>query len=141
MLSIVKLNDRDRVAKFCNLERNSSIGVPMPFTLAHPIAAAPIWFGSNRRLHLPGLLVGSLVPDVEYFVALQPAGNLGHQLPGIFLQGLPCAIVLLLLVRYAFWWPFVGLLPNAWEEKIPPLRSVPWRNWGYPLNVWHCSFS
>jgi hypothetical protein len=107
----------------------------MPFTPAHMIAAAPVWFGTNRRLHLPGLLVGSMIPDIEYFVSLRPTGTLGHTLPGIFLQGLPSSIGLLLLMRYVLWQPFLRLIPNSWVVKMPLLRSMSWRNPVYLFNV------
>lgn len=95
----------------------------MPFTLAHPIAAAPIWFLSKKRLNLPGLLVGAMIPDLEYFVALQPIRMIGHTLPGIFIQGIPCAIVLLLVFRYVLLRPFLALMPLQLARRFERPRS------------------
>jgi Domain of unknown function (DUF4184) len=35
----------------------------MPFTLAHPIAALPLWLASRKRLNLLGLMVGTIVQN------------------------------------------------------------------------------
>lgn len=91
----------------------------MPFTLAHPIAAAPVWLCSKRKLNLPGLLVGSMIPDIEYFIALQPSRTIGHTLTGILIQGLPCSIALLLITRYILLRPFLALLPQGLAQRFP----------------------
>ncbi|MEW6491319.1 MAG: DUF4184 family protein [Cyanobacteriota bacterium] len=103
----------------------------MPFTLAHPIAAAPIWLCSKRRLDLPSLLVGSMIPDIEYFLALQPSRTIGHTLLGVLIQGLPCSIVLLLISRYVLMRPFLALLPRQLGQRFPTLRGY------FPLKVLH----
>lgn len=95
----------------------------MPFTLAHPIAAAPIWLCSKRRLDLPSLFVGSIIPDIEYFLTLQPHRTIGHTLPGVLIQGLPCSIVLLLVTRYVLMRPFLALLPRQLAQRFPTIRS------------------
>ena len=95
----------------------------MPFTLAHPIAAAPIWLCSKRRLDLPSLFIGSIIPDIEYFLTLQPHRTIGHTLLGVLIQGLPCSIVLLLVTRYVLMRPFLALLPRQLAQRFPTLRS------------------
>ena len=95
----------------------------MPFTLAHPIAAAPIWLCSKRRLDLPSLFVGSMIPDLEYFLTLQPHRTIGHTLLGVLIQGLPCSIVLLLVTRYVLMRPFLALLPRQLAQRFPTLRG------------------
>ena len=95
----------------------------MPFTLAHPLAAAPIWLCSKRRLHLPSLFVGSMIPDIEYFLTLQPNRTIGHTLLGILIQGLPFSIVLLLIIRYVLMRPFLALLPRKLAQRFPTPRN------------------
>jgi hypothetical protein len=107
----------------------------MPFTFAHPIAAAPIWLISRRRLHLPGLMIGTMMPDLEYFLTLRPSGTIGHTLPGVFLQGLPCGLGLLLLIQYGLAQPFLALLPNDWAQRIPSPKLVSFWRWQHLMNV------
>ncbi|MEL7228106.1 MAG: DUF4184 family protein, partial [Cyanobacteria bacterium J06576_12] len=97
----------------------------MPFTLAHPIAALPLWWGSQRRLDLTALMIGATIPDISYFIALQPVANIGHQFSGIFLEGIPSAFALLLIGKYVLWQPVMQLLPRAIAQRFP--RRCPYR--------------
>ncbi|WP_310426371.1 DUF4184 family protein [Chamaesiphon sp. VAR_48_metabat_135_sub] len=103
----------------------------MPFTLAHPIATAPIWFGSNRKLDLPSLFVGSMMPDIDYFLTLHPIKTVGHTWSGILIQGLPYSIVSLLVIRYVLACPFLAFLPEKLSRKFPPPKSY------FPLRISH----
>lgn len=69
----------------------------MPFTLAHGVAARPLWHGSGRRLPLSGVVVGSFAPDLEYLAHLDTERTIGHTLGGVFILDLPLALVLLVL--------------------------------------------
>jgi Domain of unknown function (DUF4184) len=95
----------------------------MPFTLAHPIAAAPIWFGSRRRLDLPSLIIGSMVPDLSYFLSLHPIKSVGHTLPGILMEGVPYSIGLLLISRYILMRPCLALIPQQLARHFPVPNS------------------
>ncbi|QJC52206.1 DUF4184 family protein [Paenibacillus albicereus] len=63
----------------------------MPFTFSHPLFAVPL-----RRLapslSLSGLLLGSMTPDMEYFVAMEPFRSIGHSWPGFLLLGVPLSL-------------------------------------------------
>jgi hypothetical protein len=95
----------------------------MPFTLVHPIATVPIWFGSKRKLHLASLTIGSMIPDVDYFIFLYPVKTIGHTFPGIFIQGIPYSIVLLLTIRYVMMRPCLALIPLQIARKFPPPKK------------------
>ncbi len=69
----------------------------MPFTLAHVVAARPLWRVARRSLPLSGLVVGSLAPDLEYLAHLDTERTIGHELHGVVLLDLPLALVLLAL--------------------------------------------
>jgi hypothetical protein len=113
----------------------------MPFTLAHPIAIFPIWRGSSNRLHLPGLILGSMVPDLEYFIVLQPAGTIGHTPMGILAQGIPASIGLWLLICYGLATPFIALIPlpnvHRWllQEKVDFWRRYHLINLGISIAI------
>lgn len=91
----------------------------MPFTLAHPIAILPLWQLSKHRLDLSALAIGATIPDISYFVALQPVPNIGHSLIGIVIEGVPSGVVLLLIGRYWLWKPVRSLLPSALATRVP----------------------
>ncbi|MEO0770104.1 MAG: DUF4184 family protein [Cyanobacteria bacterium J06649_4] len=95
----------------------------MPFTLSHPIAVWPLWKLSQRRLDLPALAVGAAIPDITYFIALRPVGNIGHSIPGIFLEGIPSGLLLLLLGRYFLWQPTLAILPRNISSRLLPANT------------------
>jgi hypothetical protein len=72
----------------------------MPFTLAHPAAIMPL----RRFRYLPtlALIVGSMVPDVPYFLPSWAGGVLSaidmHTLYGSIVMGIPVGLVLLAIV-------------------------------------------
>ncbi|WP_373538564.1 DUF4184 family protein [Chamaesiphon sp.] len=101
----------------------------MPFTLAHPIAAVPIWWGSKQKLHLASLAIGSMIPDADYFLFLYPSKTIGHTFHGIFIQGVPYSIVLLLVIRYVLLRPFLALIPLKLAQKFPSPKQY------FPLSI------
>jgi Domain of unknown function (DUF4184) len=107
----------------------------MPFTFAHPIAAAPIWFGSKRRLDLPSLIIGSMIPDIEYFLSLQPIKTVGHTFAGILIQGIPSSLALLLISRYMLMRPCLAILPPRLARHLPPPTSYFSLEFSYLINV------
>lgn len=94
----------------------------MPFTIAHSIAAAPIWLLSKRKLDLLALMIGTIIPDLQYFIALKPVRAIGHSLPGVFIEGVPCSLVLLLVFHYVLKYPLLALFPSQIADRLPPIR-------------------
>lgn len=110
----------------------------MPFTLSHPIAVAPLRWIMGRGVPLAALVIGAMVPDVAYFVALRPTGTLGHTAWGILVQGLPCG-----LVMYGAWVtliqaPFRATFPAAIVARWP-VREVSHVTWSLPSHTWRAS--
>lgn len=72
----------------------------MPFTFAHPAYAAPLKLLFPRRISLTGLIMGSMAPDFEYFIALEPHRTIGHSTLGLFAQALPLSFLLAWMFHY-----------------------------------------
>lgn len=94
----------------------------MPFTIAHPIAAAPIWLLSKRKLNLLAIAIGTMIPDLQYFIYLKPVRAIGHSLPGVFIEGVPYSLVLLLVFHYILKYPLLALAPSQVADRLPPMR-------------------
>lgn len=100
----------------------------MPFTVAHAAAAPPLWRLSGRRLVLSAVAVGSMAPDFEYFVHLRTHRTIGHTVPGLFLQCLPAALVVLAAWHLVVKRPLAALLP----PRLAPLAA----HAGEPFPFW-----
>ena len=70
----------------------------MPFTLAHPAAALPLW-SLIRRGYLPlaPFAIGAMAPDFEYLLRLEPYALVSHSLRGVLLYCLPGGVLTFLV--------------------------------------------
>jgi Domain of unknown function (DUF4184) len=87
----------------------------MPLTFAHPAAALPL---ARLRLPLSALVVGSMAPDLVYFLRLAPRGHFGHTLPGLFLFCLPAGLALLWTFHHVLKGPLLDLAPDAARRRL-----------------------
>jgi hypothetical protein len=99
----------------------------MPFTLAHPAAALPLWTASRRRFRLAALVLGSATPDYQYFINPgYPQGGFGHSLQGLFLICLPAGWLSLYLYDRYGRAGIQMLLPDGWRLPPAPPRNPFW---------------
>ncbi|MFB7722179.1 DUF4184 family protein [Nocardia sp. NPDC056100] len=89
----------------------------MPFTLAHPAAVLPL----ARKLWLPGLVAGSLAPDMPYYLPIGVDGELTHSPVGLPID-LLLGVALLALGRILRR-PVLSLLGRS----AAPSRTSWWR--------------
>jgi len=87
----------------------------MPFTPAHVAAAFPF---RRSRLIWSALIVGTIAPDLEYFIRLSPGGGYSHTLAGSFVLTLPLAILTLWLFHAFVKAAFVELLPHGFRCRL-----------------------
>ncbi|WP_219836740.1 DUF4184 family protein [Paenibacillus sp. R14(2021)] len=64
----------------------------MPFTFSHPLFAVPLRRIAPKWLSVTGLALGSMIPDMEYFMAMESYQTIGHSFLGFLVQGLPLSI-------------------------------------------------
>ncbi|MFF2089102.1 DUF4184 family protein [Paenibacillus sp. NPDC058174] len=84
----------------------------MPFTLSHPLFAAPLK-KVIPAFSLTGLVLGSMAPDMEYFVAMQSFRSIGHSLPGFMLLGLPLCIAIAIAYHRVLKPALPAFMPSA----------------------------
>jgi Domain of unknown function (DUF4184) len=94
----------------------------MPFTLAHPIAILPLWLVSRKQLNLLALMVGTIVPDLAYFLALRPIESFSHTLLGALTQGLLEGLILFGIVRYGLMRPLLTIVPQTIAQRCQNSR-------------------
>jgi hypothetical protein len=94
----------------------------VPFTVAHVVAAQPLWLLSKRRLPLSAVVVGSVAPDLEYLWHLDTERTIGHTLGGVFLLDLPLALGLLGLWHGLLKGPVAALVS---PRLRPPIDLAP----------------
>jgi hypothetical protein len=98
----------------------------MPFTLAHPVAALPLRGLMGGLGSAPALVIGSLTPDLVYFLPLTVTGWQSHSLAGLLWFSMPAGLIVWTAYRLVLR-PFVAaILPEALSRRLR--EPVP-RNW------------
>ncbi|WP_166242989.1 DUF4184 family protein [Paenibacillus turpanensis] len=100
----------------------------MPFTFAHPLYAAPVKRLFPRWISLTGIILGSMSPDFEYFIALEPYQSIGHTTKGLFLQAIPLSILFAFLFHYFIKRPLARNLPSVFGlDRRAYALILPWK--------------
>ncbi|MBH5319060.1 DUF4184 family protein [Paenibacillus sp. GSMTC-2017] len=94
----------------------------MPFTFAHPLYAAPLKVIKPSIISLTGIVLGSMSPDFEYFIALEPHQTIGHSTLGLLLQAIPLSLLFAFIFHY--------LLKSAIADNLPAIWSISGRAQG-----------
>lgn len=101
----------------------------MPWTLVHPAAVLPLRKLGLRYLSFGGLAVGSVSPDIGYYIGRFDLATLAHTSLGLLILCLPTGLVLFALVRVLHR-PVANMLPephrSAWMSlpQVPRLMSL-----------------
>jgi hypothetical protein len=94
----------------------------MPFTFSHPAIVVPL---AKRGLPLSALVVGSMSPDLPYFVIPSGKSNFSHSLPGVFLLDIPLGLVVLWVFHAFLKYPALSLLPRSHRGRLAPIAAQP----------------
>jgi hypothetical protein len=101
----------------------------MPFTFSHPIAVLPLAYLPKRWVSLTGLIIGSIIPDFEYFLRMRMQSDYSHTLAGVFWLDLPLAVILAFafhnIVRDVLFDNFPGFL----QSRFAVYKQFDWNSY------------
>jgi hypothetical protein len=98
----------------------------MPFTLAHPALIIPLYRALKKYTSLTGLIIGSIVPDVEYCINIVTRSVISHTFRGIFVFDFPMGIFFAICFHAFLKQVFVFQLPLFIQKKFIPYTHAPW---------------
>jgi hypothetical protein len=102
----------------------------MPFTLAHPAAVVPIYKARPRWFVFSALVIGSIIPDTEYFVRGELVSVWSHTIPGLLVYCLPVGLLLLWLYHTIQKNILLSLMPLPLQSRLAgynePFPFLPW---------------
>jgi hypothetical protein len=102
----------------------------MPFTFAHPVLIIPLRKYAPRFVSLTGLIVGSMVPDFEYFLRMKIKSSISHTPLGLLLFDLPLGILLAYLVHIPVKRSVIDALPGSWRQRLQGVAGLNWsKHW------------
>ena len=95
----------------------------MPCTLSHPAAVVPLQRFCPHGLAFPALVIGSMTPDVGYYIHRFDMASFAHTILGSFAVCLPNG-VFLLLIFYLVRKPVCFISPTPHREALSQLCSA-----------------
>jgi len=107
----------------------------MPWTLSHPAAVLPLRRLGPLSLDFPALVIGSMTPDIGYYIGHFELADLAHTLRGSFIACVPTGVVMLLFL-YVFARPVCYVLPTPHRQSLLPICPEYPKNaraWGISL--------
>jgi hypothetical protein len=96
----------------------------MPFTASHPAIILPLL--QRRVFSVSGLLMGSMVPDFEFFIRLEPQGVHGHSYLAMFWLNLPLALLCITLYHVIVRDQLILHLPSYFKKRFQPFLIFDW---------------
>lgn len=89
----------------------------MPFTFAHPAIVLPLRKVSPGYFSLTALIIGSVVPDFEYFIRMKILSEHSHTFAGLFYFDLPVGLLLYLIFVTFVRIPIITHLPMCLRQR------------------------
>lgn len=105
----------------------------MPFTFSHPAIILPFVF-NKKYFSVSGLIIGSMIPDFEYFIRMRVSAEYGHSLFGVFWFDLPLSIFFLFLFHNIIKNDLIDNLPKFFNVRFNKYKNLNWnrylkKNW------------
>ena len=92
----------------------------MPWTLSHPAAVLPFRRLSPWSLDFAALVIGSMTPDIGYYIGNFALADLAHTLRGTFVACVPTGVIMLFIL-YVFSRPVCHSFPEPHRTSLQPL--------------------
>jgi len=106
----------------------------MPFTFAHPAIIFPLTYLPKKWFSLTGLIIGSMIPDFEYFLRMRIQSNYSHTLNGLFWFDLPLGLLVAFLFHTIARDQLFNNLPDFLKFRFSIFKRFDWnqyfkKNW------------
>ena len=101
----------------------------MPFTFSHPIAILPLASLSKKWFSLTGLIIGSMIPDFEYFIRMRISSQYSHTLAGAFWFNLPLVILVAFIFHNIVKNSLYKNLPQFLQERFIGFTDFNWNKY------------
>lgn len=98
----------------------------MPFTFSHPAIVLPLYYLPKKWVSLTGLVIGSLMPDLEAYIRLSSQKAHSHTWAALLWFCLPAGVFLSLLYHLMVRDAFINNLPPFLNKKLAPFINFNW---------------
>ncbi|WP_299460723.1 DUF4184 family protein [uncultured Microscilla sp.] len=106
----------------------------MPFTFSHPALILPLTYLPKHWVSSSALVIGSLVPDFEYFLRMRINSQYSHTIPGLLWFDLPLGLLLTLVFHQIIRNVLIDNLPFFLKSRVYHCKGFNW--WAYMRKRW-----
>jgi hypothetical protein len=106
----------------------------MPFTFTHPAIVLPLTLLPRKWFSLTGLIIGSLVPDFEYFIRMRIQSDYSHTIGGLFWFDLPFGLLIAFVFHTIVRDSLNDNLPRILKSRLSNFKQFNWN--GYFKQNW-----
>jgi hypothetical protein len=98
----------------------------MGFTFSHPALIVPFKYFPRKYYSLSGLVIGSIIPDSEYFIRLNNVSKFSHTIPGIFWFDIPLGVLFLFLFHQVVRNKLIRNLGHSVQLRLHRYEAFNW---------------
>jgi hypothetical protein len=101
----------------------------MPFTFSHPAIILPGKYLPAKWISMTGLVIGSMVPDFEYFIRMRNLSLYSHTWSSMFWFDLPLALVLTFVYHNLVRDSLLSNLPLFLRKRLLQFNRFDWNRY------------
>ena len=101
----------------------------MPFTFAHPAIIFPLRKYAGKYVSFTALIIGSMLPDFEYFIRMHLSSEHSHTLAGVFYFDLPLGILLAFIFHNVIRNCLIDNLPRILQGCMTEIKAFDWNKY------------
>ena len=101
----------------------------MPFTFSHPAIILPLKKLTPKWFSMTGLIVGSLLPDFEYFIRMRMRSTFSHNTNSILWFHLPLGILLVFVFHNLIRDLLIDNLPLLVKSRFYYMKNINWNEY------------
>lgn len=100
----------------------------MPFTFSHPAIILPFLYIPNARkwFSATGLIIGSIIPDFEYFLRMKIQSNYSHTLIGLCWFDIPLACIITFVFHNFIRNTLIDYSPKFLQSRVIAFKQFDW---------------
>jgi hypothetical protein len=101
----------------------------MPFTFAHPAIFIPFESKTKMKLSATALIIGSMIPDFEFFLKMRTGENIGHHWYGVLLFDIPLSIICCYVFHNLLRNMLIDQSPQWFYQRLGKWKEFDWNNY------------
>lgn len=101
----------------------------MPLTFSHPALILPAKYLPEKWVSMTGLIIGSIVPDFEYFMRMKVQSIYSHTWTGMLWFDFPLSVLLTFLYHYIVRNSFICNSPLFLKKRLSRYVDFNWINY------------